>query len=132
MRSASSPRGQHQARDTAGGADLAQGLDPAQAGHHDVEDDDGVLAGQRRAHAVLAVVDAGRLEALLSEVFREHADQFDVVVDEEYVIHGARIAKSGPRLLVGPGRFTSFYAACRRFTWGRNRMAAPNRLRKPR
>ncbi len=102
-------RGQHQdrnpARCAAGRADLAQGLDAVRTRHHHVEDRDGIVAAQRFAHAVVAVVDAGGAKAFLSQVFGKHPDEFDVVVNQQYVVHGQQDSKRAAGSFLCGGKF---------------------------
>src|SRR5471032_672437 len=79
--------GQHQDRQLAARADAAQRLQPVHARHHDVEDGDRILAGEGGGGAGLAVVRGLHLEAFLLQIFLEHADQFDVVVYQQYLAH---------------------------------------------
>jgi hypothetical protein len=54
-------------------------------------------------------VGAGDAEAFLFQVFGKHADQFDVVVDKQDLVH-ARILAQGRRAgHGGRGLFTRFY-----------------------
>nr|GEU28181.1 hypothetical protein [Tanacetum cinerariifolium] len=76
--------GQHQDGQLAVGADAAQRFQAVHARHHDVEDGDGIRARAGFDGARFAVMHGLDLEAFLFQVFLEHADQFDVVVYQQY------------------------------------------------
>jgi hypothetical protein len=76
-------------------ADAAQRLHARQARHHHVQHHDGVAAGGGLAHRRLAVMHAGHAEALAQQVLLQQAGQFEVVIDEENGVHGARVSGCG-------------------------------------
>jgi len=75
--------GEHDDRDGGGGADLAEDLEAAHAGEHDVENDEGVGAGESAAKADAAVVDGFGAKALGDEVFGNEFAELDIVIDDQ-------------------------------------------------
>ena len=79
--------GQHEHRKIALGADAAQSFQAVQARHHDVEDDNGVLAREGLDDAAFAVVGDAYFKFFLLEIFLEHVNEFNVVVYQQYFGH---------------------------------------------
>jgi len=82
-------RRQHQDRRLhAGLAKLLQHVEAGQPGQHDVQDDEVVVFALSAAQALDARGHARELDALGSEVFRQHFGQTHVVVDDEEAMVG--------------------------------------------
>lgn len=80
-------RREHEHRYVARGADTAQSLHARQAGHHDVQHDQGVTAAQRLVDARFAVVRHTHLEAFAGDVERQHRCEVDVIVNKQNLVH---------------------------------------------
>ncbi len=65
------------------GADFAEDFEAAHAGKHDVENDEGVGAGESAVQADTAVVNGFCAQALGDEVFGDEVAQFDVIINDE-------------------------------------------------
>src|SRR5471032_2870790 len=93
----------------------------------DVEDGDRIQAGEGGGGAGLAVVRGLHFETFLLQIFLEHADQFDVVVYQQYLAHCMSFSWCDAAIITNQGRraacfyallhvpdgaiFTCFYAA---------------------
>jgi Spy/CpxP family protein refolding chaperone len=78
------------------GADTAQRFQAIHVRHHHVEHGDRVLSRQRIARPCRAIVGAGDAKAFLLQVFLEHADQLNVIINKQDCVHAPIIAKRTP------------------------------------
>jgi hypothetical protein len=81
------PRRQHQHGDGRLGADLPEDFETLHAREHDIQYDEGVLAGARACHALLAACDGLEVEPLGLQVLRQQFTKVDVVIDDQHARH---------------------------------------------
>ncbi len=74
--------GQHQHRQTAPGADSAKYLDPAEAGHHHVDDDDIRLGKEGRSHRTFPLMGNRDPETIVFQIGAQQSHQFEVIIDQ--------------------------------------------------
>lgn len=60
-----------------------QSLETIQTRHHDIQYGDVMLFRQRRLRPAEAIVATGDAEPVAFEVVAQHADQFEIVIDQE-------------------------------------------------
>jgi hypothetical protein len=75
--------GEHDDGDRGGCADLAEDFKAAHAGEHDIENDQGIGAGESAAEAHGAVMDGFGAQSLRNEIFRDEFAQFHVVIHNQ-------------------------------------------------
>ena len=80
-------RGEEDDADLGGCAQAAQHLEAIEAGQHDIEQDDGEVAGEGAMQTELAVMLGGDGKAVTREIVLDHGGKFSVVVDEENRFH---------------------------------------------
>lgn len=76
-------RRQHDNRDAGGSSNFLEDVEAAKAGKHNVENQQGVVFGERSLNRLGAGVHCVDLKSLGLKIFGEQFAKFDVVVDDE-------------------------------------------------
>jgi hypothetical protein len=82
-------RRQHQDRRLRAPAYLAQDFKAVHVRQHDVEDDQGIRAGQSAIDAGLAVMHHLEFKAFAAQILRQQLTQIKIIIDNQYAIHPA-------------------------------------------
>src|ERR1700751_1372673 len=64
-----------------------QHVESAHSGQHEVENDEGVFVGEHTLQAARSIVNCLKREAFRTEALAEQPAEFDVVIDDEHMIH---------------------------------------------